>query len=147
MDTHFNKDRSLLTPVEPRPVVSRRWLMPMLIVAALFLVAYSALAYRVTLQRRTMETLADVRTIESAFHAAFRESASYAVRGCTEGDSIAACTLFGERTAEAVLLRAPDEYTLGASPKETEFSVRFSLPQRAGDLAKGAHILSEQGIE
>lgn len=147
MDAHFDKERSLLTPVEPRPAVSRRRLMPLLATVFAGIVVYSALQYRGAQQLQTTRTLADIRFIESAFHAVFRAHASYVLDGCDVAATVAACALFGARSADDVLLQTPMAYAIAATPTATSFAVRFSLAQRVGSLAKGEHVVNERGIE
>lgn len=147
MDAHFDKERSLLTPVEPRPAVSRRRLMPLLVIAFSAIVVYGALHYRGAQQLRTARVLTDVRSIESAFHAVFRANASFVINGCGAGSSVAVCDVFGSRAAGDVLQESPQSYVLAEAPTATSFSVRFSLPQRVGGFAKGMHLMNEQGIQ
>ena len=118
------------------------------LITAAFIYAFS---YQRSLQRDAAR-LDAIRQAEVAFQKVYLQSGSYqavAKDGCgTVGAELSSCN-FSSVSVDASDFRDPgrSRMTITNIPNQDGYEVTFTLGRKYGNLAKGVHTLTEQGVQ
>lgn len=113
------------------------------LILTLVLIISAFTAYYFQTQARDYRRLADLKLIQTAMSDYFLRNGTYLIPNCQANSMVRSCLPLSVSDP----LNSGDYRYFITGLSETDYEVRFSLETGLGELQKGSHILTKNGVK